>query len=204
MAVGVITYEIAIVEPQHSFCMKHFEKTFFNILFIHWLIAVRSQQTLACSQYRAFTVTLYGTAFKHKLCAVFVFTLYYTGIIKLTVYGIVERCLELASPTVEAEIDIMRYGIAQKGNETVVSCPCVVALAFKETYVLNVYTILCEQCADLVHAWCHYKQLYARTYGAGKVNIAGNDLLEHIIPVGLFVRPCELHHLQLMPLGGQI
>ena len=50
MPVGVVAYEVAVVEPQHTFGVQHFLQALLYLLFVHGLVAVWCKQALACSK----------------------------------------------------------------------------------------------------------------------------------------------------------
>ena len=204
MTVGVVTNEVAIVEPQHTLGVKHIEQTLLNFGLFHRLVAMWGKQTLACCEDCSLAVALNGAAFKYKACTVLVLTLYNTGIIQLTVYGIVKCSLKLASPAIEAEVYIVRHIAAEQGDESVVTRPGVIGIALKECYVRCWYFIGLQQCAYLFNIRGYNEQMLACTDGGSELHIAGFNLVQHIMPVGFLVRPSKLHHLLVVPLGRHI
>jgi multidrug efflux pump subunit AcrB len=59
MSVGIVANEVAIVEPENTLCMKHFQQTLFNVILLHWLVAVWREKALACCKNGTFAVALY-------------------------------------------------------------------------------------------------------------------------------------------------
>ena len=72
VAVGVVTGEVAVVEPQDAFRMKCFEQSGLNLFLCERLVAMWRKQTFACSQDGPFAVALDASSLEDEIEMAFV------------------------------------------------------------------------------------------------------------------------------------
>ena len=73
MAVGIIATKIAVVKPQHLSGFESFEQVVLYVSLVKVGVAVRVEQTLACSEKSAVAIALDASAFQHESLLVLVF-----------------------------------------------------------------------------------------------------------------------------------
>ena len=209
VSVGVVANEVAVVEPHHTVGTEHPLQMLLNVVLRHGLVTVRREQTLACRHDGALAVALYRASLKHKLVLVHIHPLVGAKLKELSVEGVVLVGSKLVAPSVEAEVDEMAFAnpvLRQERYESVVACPCVVVVASIDPHTAHLLVVkaLCQQLAHLV----------GLSGGNDERLIVGHsfrDLHERVcyvfeirLPVGVGVRPCQLHPRLVVPLGWKI
>lgn len=66
MAVGIIAYQIAMVQPYHLASLEEILELRLDILTSKRLVAMRSQQALGRSEDGTLAIALYAATFEHK------------------------------------------------------------------------------------------------------------------------------------------
>jgi hypothetical protein len=102
------------------------------------------------------------------------------------------------------EIDIVGYIITKNSDKGMVARPSVVCFALEHCDIRHFCTSHAKHIIYLFCIRCNYKQLLARTDSLCKLHKTRFHLGKHIVPIGVFVWPCKLHHLLPMPFGRHI
>ena len=209
VSVGVVANEVAVVKPHHTVGTENGLYMFFNLFFGHGLVTVRSKQTLACRHDGALAVALYRASLKHKLVLVHIHPLVGAKLKELSVEGVVLVGSKLVAPSVEAEVDEMSFALPvlrQERYESVVACPCVVVVASIDPHTAHLLVVkaLCQQLAHLVGLSGGNDERLIVGHGFRDLHERVCYVFEIRLPVGVGVRPCQLHPCLVVPLGWKI
>lgn len=105
MAIGIIANETAVVEPYHTLGTEIFLEAGFNLGLREGLVAMRRHEAIGSGEDGTLAIALDRTALEDEVEVGLVLALYTTGIIEMTIDGIIQIGFELLTPTVELEIE---------------------------------------------------------------------------------------------------
>jgi hypothetical protein len=105
MAIGIIANEAAVVEPYNALGTEIFLEAGFNLGLREGLVAMRGHETTGSGEDGAFAIALDRAAFEDEVEVGLVVAHHTTGIIEMTIDGIIQIGLELLTPAVELEIE---------------------------------------------------------------------------------------------------
>ena len=212
VGIRVVALQASVVEPQDALGREaSAEFPAYGLLGGRGLgggAPVIVQVALGGGQYGALAVALYGTAFQFEVQLGHVeVVLRVVGevlVVELAVDGIVQRCLELASPGIEAEVEQFACPVlAEQCDEGMVACPGVVA-GYAEVFYVGqglAGQFPLEQGADALGLRGHYPEFLPEGYLACHADVASCHLLQRLRPVGSAMRPCQLYGLLGVPFG---
>ena len=105
MAIRIIANEAAVVEPYNALGSEIFLETGFNLGLREGLVAMRRHEATGRCENGALAIALDRAAFEDEVEVGLVLALYTTGIIEMTIDGIIQIGLELLTPAVELEVE---------------------------------------------------------------------------------------------------
>ena len=78
MSIGVVAYEVAIVDPHYAPCVKAAFQCLFYLVLCHGLVAPRSEEATRGGEHRSLAVALYRASFEHEVVVVNVCSPYHS------------------------------------------------------------------------------------------------------------------------------
>ena len=206
VAVRVVACQVSVVEPQHAFGMEHLFQPLFDVGLSHGLVAVGGQQALAGGEEGASAVALDASSLQHKVGLVHIGAVEGVQGHHASAYLVVERGLELFSPSVELEVHQLRTLWAGQRDEAMVARPRVVGGYFQDGNLPERLAgqLLAKQAPQRIGLWRHDDEPFPEGYLHGHAQVASGHLGEDGCPVGVGMRPCELYAALGCPLGRQM
>ena len=105
MAIGIIANEAAVVEPYNALGTEIFLEAGFNLGLREGLVAMRRHEATGSGEDGTFAIALDRTALEDEVEVGLVLAHHTTGIIEMTIDGIIQIGLELLTPAVELEVE---------------------------------------------------------------------------------------------------
>ena len=170
------------------------------------LVAMGRHQTLLCGEYGAVSVALDASSFEHKVQMVLVGTLYGSLLHECAADAVVLFGGELHSPSVELEVQQAALAIGlQQRDEPMVACPSVVGGHLAKAYSAHLLAAQSafEQCSHSCGMRCHHQQIFPAGDGLTHVQVALSHFVQDGQPVGVLVRPGQLHAPLAVPFRWQ-
>ena len=205
MTVRVVARQITVVQPQHPFGMERLFQILLDLLAALWLIAVRSQQTGRSGQDGTLAVAFDGAPFEHEAQMVPVVAPHHLRGKEAAIDLVVVVGGKLHAPAVETEVQQFGTLFAHTGDEAMVARPRVVGGAFHPQDILQ------HVCRQLLREQFLYRLLFRsddeQLFAAGNLishaHIALRHLRQQVAPVGVLMRPSELHTALRIPFRRQ-
>ena len=129
---------------------------------------------------------------------------------ELSVDGVVFLRLELPSPSVETKVEQGSLSISNESYETVVASPSVVGVDVHYSHVFHGFFADVPLAESLLYClsrveWMRsdHDESLALGYLGSHVDIGLCYVFKRWCPVGVGVRPCQLHRLLRFPFCGQ-
>lgn len=107
MSVGVVTDEVAVVQPYDALSPERVFEFCCYLLLIHRLVAVGRQEALCRCEHGTFAITLYRTALEHEIGMILYLVLEGTPTEEVPCDGVVLLPGKLLAPAVELEVEQM-------------------------------------------------------------------------------------------------
>lgn len=190
VGIGIVAGEVAVVDPQDAVGAERVAETVFNLSAREVAVAVGGEEAFGGGEYRAAAVAFDGASFEHEAETVVERGAEHAGAGELGSDEVVEVCGEFQSPPVETEVDEADAVVAvDHCYGTEIACPRVVGGYLTEEYAraVDVGQIFFRN----TDVGCyHYQYGAAVGDGACYVAVAACDIVEHVGPVGVGVRPC--------------
>ena len=151
---------------------------------------MRGHQTACGSEDRPLSVALDRAAFQHEVQTVLILALHDACLIHLTVDGIVVVSREFLSPAVETIVQqaVVAF-VIREGDKTMITCPSVVSVADEAQHIPR------------STFWRHHDEPFTLGNLTGHLVIGLNDVIQDRGPVGVGMRPRELHTPLGLPFG---
>ena len=105
MAIGIIANEAAVVEPYNALGSEILFEASLNLGLREGLVAMRRHEATGRCENGAFAIALDRAALEDEVEVGLVLAHHTTGIIEMTIDGIIQIGLELLTPAVELEIE---------------------------------------------------------------------------------------------------
>ena len=205
VAVRVVAREVAVVEPKDALGMEGCEQSRLDLFFCQGLVAMWREQAFACRQDGSLPVALDASSLEHEVEVVFVASLQDALLHHSAVDSVVELGRELLAPSVESEVEQARAVGGEQGDEAVVASPSIVRrrLAEGDAGEFPRGHDLLQLQADMRGFGRHYNKMYARDNRLRHLRIATAHILQDGVPIGVRVRPSQLHGTLFVPFCGQ-
>ena len=201
MGIGIIAGQMTVVKPQHTFHAEQFLKFQGHLLLVQRGVPVGIEQTGGSGKQRAATVAFNTAAFKFKVECRNISAPQQAGVVDMAVDGIIILGPELTAPAIETEIDQFGTIGTRHSNKGMVACPGVVSRAGMIHDIVRSTTrqLLFKKRTHGGRVGRDDKQLLARGYLKGQMQVAVNNIVKHIFPVGTGMRPRKLNATLLEP-----
>lgn len=211
VGIGIVASEITMMEPEDALYAKTLAEKGLHLRLIDrgdsiaLMAAVGIEKTLGSGEESAAAIALDSTPFEFEVKTIHVSAGDDALLVETGIDGIVEVGTELPSPSVETEIEELRTGAGEEGDETVVARPGVVGRTREVADALQHLggQTLLQQCTDGIRLGGDDEKGLTKSYLIGHAEIGFGHLGEHIGPVGGGMRPCELYEALRRPFGGK-
>lgn len=224
MAVCVVACEVAVIEPEDAVGVEIAKQTFLDLVARELRITIGGEETFAGSQQRALAIAFNATTFEDEIKMrlieamkppsispyrgeEFISTCNCTGrralICKSLIDSVIKLGRELITPPVELEVEEAGASLSDEREEAVVTRPGVIGRTLEITDLRQQArgNALMQQGFDAIGLRRHDEQeLIMHQDLEGDADITIVNLSENGRPVGVGVRPSELHTTLRIPL----
>lgn len=199
VSVGVVACEIAMMQPKHLSGVEKAEELLLDVVRSEHVVAVGGEQTGGGGEDCATAVGLDAAAFEHEVEVGLVGAGEDAAVTEVAIDAVVVIGCEFHTPPVELEVEQMTLSVVVEcGDEGVVACPRVVGRTGDEADVLGV----AQLATRFVDVGSDDEEGLASGNFVGNLAIAVDDVGQERCPVGVGMRPRELHEVLVMPFSG--
>lgn len=213
MSIGIVTFQMSMVEPEHSADVRDEPfKPVFHLFLRCLAVAVGIEEYGGGGEECALIIYLYGTPLEFKIGMVLQNAAESPVVIELKVDGIIEVCSELPAPAIEAEVEQMGMKVslayAPGGDEcqrSRIARPRIVVVCL--LYYHSPLLFFVEMCKELLFSLlgilCYEEQQFVASDGLRHLHQRLSYLLQIGRPVGMLMGPDEHDAALRRPFGQQ-